>query len=498
MKLVDRVLKRFGYGKIVKRSGFQAAQLSRLTNDWTVSNLSPDAEIWKDLKVLRARARDLERSNDYLRKFLGDAEKNILGASGIGLQMKIKDPDGSYDDFANNMIEDAWFDFCKRKTFTVTRKMGALTACRLILRSILRDGECIIRKVQGFKNDWGFAIQLIEADLLDIDLNENKRGQNKIKMGVELNQWDEPVAYHLLQGHPGDVFSNGTELFKNRMRVPADQILHPFVPDRIGQTRGYPWMVSTLLRTQMLAGYEESVVVGARSAAATMGFIERETPEGWNGESDGNGNIIQEIEPGLIVDLPMGMQYKPHLPGQPSAEYAEFRKGVLRGIASGLGVSYNALSGDYESVNYSSLRAAALDDRELWKMLQAFFIETVMQEIFEPWLEMALLTQKVPLPSRKLAKFNSPEWKPRRWAWVDPLKDVQAAILEVDHGFDSPGNIIAEDGGDIEDIYDGIAQAQALAEEKGIELGADKEAAAQASIITAKEDAAPAGKGEDA
>lgn len=493
MKLLDRVMSRFGYGKIARRgqSGFNAAAINRLTNDWSIAQLSPDAAIWKDLKALRERARDLERNNDYVRKFLGDLEKNVLGCGGIGLQMKIRDPDGSYDRVANDLVETAWKSFCKRGTFTVTRKMGALTACRLIIRSIARDGECLIRKVKGFGNGWGFSIQLIESDLLDLDYNSFPTRGNKIKMGVELNQWDEPIAYHILPSHPGDVFSNSTEIYKNRMRIPADEILHPFIPERIGQTRGYPWLAAPMLRLQMLGGWEESAIVAARNGAATMGFLQRETPEGWSGEDDGKGNVIQEVEPGLIVDLPTGVSYQAHNPAYPSIEYGDFRKGVLRGIAAGLNVSYNNLAGDYESVNYSSLRAAALDDREVWKMIQSFFCEEVMQGIFDPWLTMALMSGKVPLPQRKEEKFNAPEWKPRRWSWVDPLKDVQASILEVDNGFTSRRQVIAEDGGDIEDTFQEISEDEALEEEYGIELGMNKEAAAEAAATSAASEAAP-------
>jgi len=497
MKLIERAMRKFGYAKIQTRSGnlFNAAAVNRLTNDWSINTLSPDAAIWKDLRSLRSRARDLERNNDYVRKFLSDLEKNILGSFGIGLQMKIKDPNGSYDRVANDLIETAWKDFCKRGTFTVTRKMSALTACRLIVRSIARDGECLIRKVRGFENGWGFSIQLIESDLLDIDYNSFPMGGNKIKMGVELNQWDEPVAYHILPAHPGDLFTGSTEIYKNRVRVPAEEILHPFIPERIGQTRGYPWLASSMLRLQMLGAWEESALVAARNGASTMGFFERTTPEGWSGEDDGRGNLIQEVEPGLLQDLPMGVTFKPHNAAYPNIESSAFRKDILRGIASGLCVSYNNLAGDYESVNYSSLRAAALDDREVWKMIQTFFCDEVMAGIFEPWLEMALMSGKVALPLRKLDKFTAPEWKPRRWSWVDPLKDVQASILEVDNGFTSRRQIIAEDGGDIEDTFNEISEDEALEEEYGIELGVNKQAVADAAVATAKEEAkVPPGK----
>jgi len=64
-----------------------------------------------------------------------------------------------------------------------------------------------------------------------------------------------------------------------------------------------------------------------------------------------------------------------------------------------------------------------------------------------------------------------PQWKPRRWAWVDPLKDLQANIQAVESGLKSRRTIIAEGGGDVEDVFDQIALDNTLADEKGLKFG---------------------------
>jgi capsid protein len=80
------------------------------------------------------------------------------------------------------------------------------------------------------------------------------------------------------------------------------------------------------------------------------------------------------------------------------------------------------------------------------------------------------------LPSSKLEKFNQPEWKARRWPWVDPLKDVQANVTAVQNRFKSHRQIISEQGGDVEDTLQEIAEDEALAESKGVELDATPQA----------------------
>ncbi|MBT7026249.1 MAG: phage portal protein [Verrucomicrobia bacterium] len=50
-------------------------------------------------------------------------------------------------------------------------------------------------------------------------------------------------------------------------RIPASEIIHPFITDRIAQTRGTPWMVSAMTRLQMLGAYEEAELPHPRWAS---------------------------------------------------------------------------------------------------------------------------------------------------------------------------------------------------------------------------------------
>jgi lambda family phage portal protein len=126
------------------------------------------------------------------------------------------------------------------------------------------------------------------------------------------------------------------------------------------------------------------------------------------------------------------------------------------------------LANDLEGVNYSSIRAGLFDERENYKSVQTWFIESFVEPVFEAWLESAMLANVFPFGVSRFEKMNSPQWKPRRWPWVDPLKDQQASILAVENGLDSRQNIIAQTGGDIEDVFDSISADKILAESKGL------------------------------
>ena len=77
------------------------------------------------------------------------------------------------------------------------------------------------------------------------------------------------------------------------------------------------------------------------------------------------------------------------------------------------------------------------------------------------------------LPAAKFDKFNAPEWKPRRWQWVDPLKDLNAKVLAIEKGLDSRRSVISEQGGDVEDVMADIASDNDLAETYGLEFPTD-------------------------
>jgi lambda family phage portal protein len=176
-----------------------------------------------------------------------------------------------------------------------------------------------------------------------------------------------------------------------------------------------------------------------------------------------------EVEPGAIEELPMGTTFQSWNPDHPTGNYSSFVKSTLRGIAAGLGVSYNMLANDLEGVNYSSIRAGLLDERSHYMAVQKWFIETLVTPVFEGWLETNILNGTINLPTAKLDKFNAPDWKPRRWAWVDPLKDQQASVLAVENQLKSKRQVVSEMGGDYESVLREIKQDEELADDVGLE-----------------------------
>jgi capsid protein len=81
-------------------------------------------------------------------------------------------------------------------------------------------------------------------------------------------------------------------------------------------------------------------------------------------------------------------------------------------------------------------------------------VENFHQQVFEAWLDMAVLSGTLNLPGYETNpdRYRASRWVPRSWEWVDPQREVDAYKTAVRCGFKTLGQVIAEQGGDLEDV----------------------------------------------
>ena len=448
------------FGSQYSRRGFDAARATRLLNDWGRLSKSIDEDIKSDLTVLRARSRDLCQNNDYGRRFMWLLKSNVVGSTGIRLQPKIRTADGTrLDTEANDRLKVAWNKWCRPQNCTVTGKLSFRDVLDLFVQGLPRDGEILFRKVSRFGNPFLFALQLFDPDYLDHNYSDTRR---KIKMGVELNRWRAPVGYYLLKDHPGESLT--ATVSGKYQRIAAADISHEFVFDRVEQTRGFPWTVTALKRMHMLGHYEESELVAARVGAAKMGFFTREDAGYPYDDKDASGNLIDEVAPGQLKELPAGYQFQKFDIDHPNNGFDEFVKSILRGAASGLNISYISLANDLKETSYASGRQGLLEERGFYMLLQGWLIEHVCQPVFDAWLPMAIASGQLDLPMAEIGRWRNVIWQGRRWSWIDPKADAAASEKAVAIGVNSRTRIAAEQGADIDDIFEDLAREKVLAD----------------------------------
>ena len=458
MKWSERLARRFGFAPVKRNAttGYSGAHIGRLTASWGAQHQRTNAALYRDLRVLRDRSRDLFRNNDYARRFVSLVVKNTIGPTGMSLQVQALQPDGRLDLIDSNYLEGEFAKWAKRGEFEISGRYTWVEFQRLMVQRLVLDGEVLIRRSIG-TGRYGVQYQLVSAERIDERHNEDLPDGRRIRLGVELDSLNRPLAYWLTTDQSTNVMT-GTVTTTARERVAAADIRHVFLPHDIDQLRGEPWMATAMRRMKDLDGYEEAAVIAARVGSAKMGVITKTSdavePAALGTQPTADAQLPQiSAEPGEFMGLPEGYTLESWDPAYPHEQFGSFVKTCLRGIASGLDVAYHNLANDVESVNYSSARVGVLEERETWKAIQGWLIEAVYAPIYTEWLDVALTNGALNLPISKRAKFDSAIWQGRRWAWVDPRNDLQAGELAIQLGLTSRGRLIREQGGDPEEIW---------------------------------------------
>lgn len=462
---------------------YEGARLSRIS-DWVTSSTSADAEINGSLVLLRNRARQLVRDNDYARQAVRLIRNNVVG-SGIKLQAQVPTSrgttNGKLNEKLNRQIEEEWLAWGRATRCHAGGRLSWVDIQRLAVGAMAESGEVFIRVVRQPFGDSRvpLALEVIEADLCDETYEARSSAATagrEWRMGVEVDEWGRPTRYAFRTRHPGDL-RHGTS---HEVRlVPASEILHLAIIERPGQTRGVTWFASTIKRLHHLAGYEESEVVRARASASLMGFIQ--SPEGeLLGDDVVDGDRVSSFEPGVFKYLAPGESVTVPSLGTPNSEFTSFLRTMLQGMSAGIGISYAPLSQDYSASNYSSSRLSLIDDRENWKVLQSYLIDNLITPVYEAWLDAAASAGVLSMPGYAVApdRYHRARWMTRGWAWVDPEKEVAAYKEAVRCGFKTQAEVVTETGGDLDELL--TARQQEVQRQQELQLSFDTNPASDA------------------
>jgi len=456
----------------IRSAGFSSGNVDRLLTGWDSQSYSIDYYLQTELRPLRARSRAMVRANPYGKRFVSVIKSNVVGPSGVIIQaqtMRGREP----DILANDAIEKAWRDWGNRHCDVNGRYTWA-DMQNMAIACAAQDGEFLFEKIYS-KGGYGLKLRCIDPELLDAEKNTRTKRGGEIRLGVEYDKQGRVIRYHFRKPKRGLPYTAGYQGGET-YTIPAPAIIHGFIGEWPDQSRGIPWMHSSLERSKHLEKYDEAAIVKARSTAATMAVLKSPTGEApYTGSEDGVGEYddatLDQYEAGTIKDI--GDRDIVQLDSDyPHEMYADFVKSHLRGIAAGLGISYHSLSNDLEGVNYSSIRAGVMEDREIFKGLQNWFIRTLVAPVFDDWLVAAYSREAIKIGSRPLSRnvddYRNPHFQPRRWAWVDPQKDGLANQMALDNRLKSYSQLMREQGDDPDSVWREMARDQEMMKQLGI------------------------------
>lgn len=390
---------------------------------------------------IRSRARYLAANNPWISQAVANWVGSLVGS---GIMPTPKHPDQTTRStlamIFNDWSEDA--DADGRVSF------DSLLAD--IARGLVIDGESF---VQIMTTEDGPRLRLLPPELVDESKTVELANGGHILNGVEFDADGRRIAYHIFPSRPTDQF--GT--YAPAIRVPADDILHVMKPIAAGQVRGISWLAPIILPANEFDQLLDALLVGVKVAAMHAGFLTDMNGSGEPYDGSGAGGIMETgLEPGTLKRIPTGYDIKFNTPQQTS-EVAAFLRMNLQQLAAGLGLPEHLLSGDLTGANYSSLRAGLQPFRVRVEQIQyGIFVPQLLRPIWRRVGTHAVLTGEIEATGN-IRDLMAVEWLMPAFMQVDPMKQVQADIAEMEAGLTSRAKLVAARGWNIDDLDSEIA-----------------------------------------
>lgn len=473
-----RIARLIAPGDVSKRR-YASAAGSRLHAWGSTLNSSADAELSQSLTALRTRSRKLMRDSPYAKRARVVIVNNVIGA-GVGMQAQVKNTRGELHTRINADIEDAWRLWSRADCCHTGGAMAFADFERACLSEVVTAGEVFIRKhYRPFgASNVPLGLELIEAERVVDEFSFPTPENQATRLGIERDAFGRPIAYYIRSIHPGEIRLPAGQEIKIE-RVPAHDIMHLRIVDRWPMTRGEPWLHAVIAKLDNMDEYSAAELTAARMGANFFATLETDggDPMPLASTEDATGARTLNIEPGVIEQLTPGEALKFHTPNRPNVALDPFLRYMLREVSAGIGVSYESLSRDYSQSNYSSSRLSLLDDRDLWRVLQQWYVRAFREPLLRDWMQAAVLSRAITsIPVEAYApdpeRFLAVTWKLRGWQWVDPTKEVTAYKEAVKAGFTTVSAVIAQTAGgvDVEDVIAERKRELEMFDQAGIDL----------------------------
>ena len=474
------------------KASYEGAGEGRRSASWDAPDIGINSINTPALRNLRARSRAAVRNDPYAFNVIDKRVSNLIG-TGITPRPKIE------DDTLRKVQQELWEDWVDESDADGLTDFYGQQA--LIARTVETAGECFVRiRPRSLDQDLAVPLQLqvLAPEFVPHDKFEPAKNGNSIRAGIEFNPSHQRVAYHMYRVHPRDASSLNAG-YNQLVRVPAEQVLHIFEPVEPGQLRGVPRLAPVLKRLRSLDNYDDAVLFRQEVANLFAGFISRPPPEASQQPRDPvTGQLLTEdrdgftpmvaLEPGTMQELGPGEEVEFSKPPDAGNNYPDFMRQQLMAAAAGTGTPYEILTGDMREVNDRALRVVLNEFRRRLEQLQfGVYVHQLCRPVRAAWMDMAVLAGRLKLDdyAQRRREYLRTRWVPQGWAYIQPVQDIQARMMEVNAGFNSRSEMVLRSGYDAETVDAENAADQARARDLGLnyktlvdqpEPAADKEA----------------------
>ena len=429
--------------------GFDATSGQRRLKGFVTSRAHVNALIAASGPEMNARARWLVRNNGYAVNAIESWAANTVG-NGISPNSTIAQ--GSRKDAVQRLWL-AWTDDADAEGLTDFYGLQRRAA-----REVFMTGEVFLRFRPRRVED-GLAVplqlQMLPSEMLPLSHNATDANGNAIRQGIEFDLLGRRVAYHFLRRHPGDSTDPG--LSGETVRVLARDVLHVIDPVEAGQLRGVSRFAPAIVKLFLLDQYDDAELDRKKVAAMYAMFVTSPAPDNPLAPPDEE----YEVAPGQVVRLDPGEDVTVSAPADSGSTYEPFQYRTLLQISAALGIPYGYLSNDGAKGNFSNSRLSLIEFRRRVSAWQhSVMVFQMCRPVWARFMDTAVLAGALRLPGydRRRAEYLACNWLPTKWDWVDPLKDANAEIAQIEAGLKSRTQAIAERGYDAEQVDAEIAR----------------------------------------
>lgn len=457
---------------------------------WDVGSVSADAALIPTLNTGNARAADSVRNDGYAKsgvqlhidnivgnqfKLVYKPNYLVLGLDYEQIQDFVKEVEAKWTDYAEDPR--CFIDAERKRTFTMLCRASAGAHC--ITGEVTAKAEW--RPMRG--TPYATAIKMI--DYARISNPDGVMESKKIRGGIKLDRHGAAVGAYVRKAHPNDLGMDLENAHKwvyvpRELKFGRTQFIHIFEPEFADQTRGANNFLAALSKLKMLEKFQKTTLQNAIINAMYAAVIESDLPseEVFKALGGGNKDAMEGITNFMkykgqwskatnmrlngskIAHLLPSEKLKLQNVNAPSSSLGEFESGILRYIASSLGVSYEQLTKDFSKVNYSSARASIGEAFRYFLGKRATIVARFASTIFELWFEEAVNTGQIKLPKSKLGFYDARHaWTRCKWIGagkpaIDGLKEIKEAIEKISSGLSTYDEELANMGKDYVEVFE--------------------------------------------
>lgn len=447
--------------------GYSGATKDRGYTNWNPGVGSADDDSIDGLEMLRGRCRDLTRNDTHASGLLDTWVSNIVG-TGLRPQSRVdRETLGLTEDQADQyqkVAEAIFARWWKQADAAACLSFGEIQD--LILRGIFENGDAAVLPRPVSSGLPALRLQVLEADRIMTPLSESANVY--VRDGVVIDDRGAHVAYWVKKTHPGDEL--GRRDLNDFIRIPTfdptsnrRNIWHLYKTRRPDQSRGIPALAPAMLLFRDLQQYFRAELFASKVAACFALFVTTPDPSGvLTAQSTASNNQrIETLEPGMIKYLDTGQKIEAANPGRPNVNFDPFVLRVLRAIGSCVQMPYEEVSCDFSQTTYTSGRMALTAVRRVYLGWRGWLVEKFLQDIYSQVLEEAYLAGELPAGQDFYERFDlwtAARWVGPGWSWVDPEKEVNAAVTAMANHLTTLADEAASRGLDWEEMLEQIGR----------------------------------------